>query len=159
MNNFRRDGVYLKMYDAVKDGYYTKEDGKLKKHKYGLLDKLYDLHRYGKTMSVSYGYIYFCESINNELELYMGTMGGELSEILKTWEMKIWYGGTHFCFDNEHTVKYLDKKNRECYLTIFNEGRFMVQNYFDFNTEEPKSNEYSFYLFPEPLFKVNSSNS
>lgn len=144
------------MYDAVKDGYYTMENGKMKKHKYGLLDKLYHIHKYGKTMSISYGYVYFHESkrpVDSELELYIGSIGGELTEILKTWRNHYFQGKKHhhwqeFSFNNEHTIKYFDKKNRECYLTILREGNLLIQDYFDFNTGDPKTNEYNFYLLP-----------
>lgn len=156
MNTFREDGVYLKMYDAVKDGYYTMKDGKMKKHAYGFLDKLFEIHKYGKTMNVSYGYIYFHKSrrsLDNKLELYIGSIRGELSEILKTWRNSPFHGKAHhhwneFSFNNEHTIKYFDQKNRECYLTISREGSLLIQDYFDFNTGEPKSNEYNFYLLP-----------
>ena len=156
MDTFRKDGVYLKMYDAVKDGYYTMENGKMKKHKYGLLDKLYDIHRYGKTMNISYGYVYFHKSKlrdEAELELYIGSIGGELSEILRTWRNSSFRGKKshhwqEFSFNNEHTAKYLDQKNRECFLTVLRDGNLLIQDYFDFNTGEPKTNEYNFYLLP-----------
>lgn len=156
MDTFRKDGVYLKMYDAIKDGYDTMEDGKMKKHTYGFLDKLFEIHKYGRTMNISYGYIYFHKSrrsVDSELELYIGSIAGELSEILKTWRNSAFHGKAHhhwkeFSFNNEHTIKYFDQKKRECYLTIFREGSLLMQDYFDFNSGEPKLNEYNFYLLP-----------
>lgn len=156
MNTFREDGVYLKMYDAVKDGYYTMEDGKMKKHKYGFLDKLFEIQKYGKTMNISYGYIYFHKSrlsTDSKLQLYIGSIRGELSEILKTWRNSPFHGKAHhhwneISFKNEDTAMYLDNNKRECELTVFREGSLLIQDYFDFNTGESKSTEYDFYLLP-----------
>ena len=155
MNAFRNDGVYLKMYDAFNDGYYTMENSKMKKHKYGLLNKLYDIYTYGKTMNISYGYVYFYKSRNkNVTQLYMGSIKGELSEILAKWQSSPHFGSTNdphwqdFIFTSDDMANYYDQKERKCYLTIFREGSLLIRDYFDFNSGEIKSNEYQFYPLP-----------
>lgn len=158
MNAFRKDGVYLKLYDAVKEGYCTMgKDGKEKHHRYGLLDKLYDIHTYGKTRNISYGYIYFCNSefrTNGETLLYIGSIQGELTEIIETWQIGSNFGyqnhhhWKNYSLLNENTIKYLDRKNRECYLTSLRDGNLVIQDYFDFNNGDAKINEYRFYLLP-----------
>ena len=111
MNTFRKDGVYFKMHDAVKEGYYTMEKGKMKKHKYGIIDKLYDIYKYGKTNSISYSYIYFYHSKSkNETQLFLGSIVGEMTEILATWKNSHFTLTNHphrqvFCFVNDDTIK------------------------------------------------------
>lgn len=155
MNNFRRDGAYLKLYDKNKEGYETYgKDGKFIKHKYGFLDKLYDLYNSGKTLDTGYNYIYFFKSrinSNSEIKLFRGTIIGEFTEVLASIKKNGHYGSHHliseFKLVNDDVVKYYDKSNRECFLTVFREGNLLVHDYFDIHTNEPKETEYKFYAF------------
>jgi hypothetical protein len=84
MIDFKTNGVYIKKNHANEEGYYTeKNDGSLKKHKYGFLDKLYDISRYGKTQEISYSYFYFQYfSKTNLVILRSATMVMELSDLI-----------------------------------------------------------------------------
>ncbi|GEM_PF-6265390 len=87
MNSFKSDGVYLSVNDKRKNGYLTwGSDGKLKKHNYGIVDKLYDLYYYGKTKEIQYNYIHFYSSrrnTNNELIMSFGTVEGDIMSVLE----------------------------------------------------------------------------
>lgn len=155
MNIFRRDGAYLKLYDKNKEGYETSgRNGKFIKHKYGFLDKLYDICNSGKTLDTGYKYVYFYISrLDNasRLKLFKGTIMGEFTEVLASIKRNGHYGSHHlineFIIVNEDVIKYYDKSNRECYLTVYREGNLLVHDYFDIHTNEPKETEYKFYTF------------
>lgn len=154
MSTFRKDGVYIKMRDANKEGYYTYDGaGKYKKNKYGFLDKLHDIYYYGKTKEISYSYIFFYSPNNHETKLYIGSIGGELTEILKgfTWQEFREYGMKNyrkdFSYINDKKVKYEDIKGRECFITCERNGIVVIKQYYDINnnTDEPIKDEFHFF--------------
>ncbi len=156
MKAFKTDGVYINYVDQTKEGYFTSgKNGKLKKHKYGLLDKLYDIHRYGKTMN-SYSYIYFYSSnimTNNEIFFYMGSILGELTEILKDFRMSASFGSNHDRYDcsiiKNEIITYLDYKNRECYLTSVRDGNLIIRECFSFYDDVQVIDKFQFYKYTE----------
>ena len=153
MKAFRKDGVYLNLSDSSKEGYFTSDShGKLKKHNYGLLDKLYDIYRYGKTKEISYNYILldsrYSES-ENHVTLYIGSMNGEFTEIMQHFS-KASYMPLHkndFAIISENKLKYLDSKNRECYLSCLREGEIIKMKFINFYDNTPESRVYQFYKF------------
>jgi hypothetical protein len=84
MINFKTDGIYIHKFDLNNDGIFKKNnDGTLKKMKYGFFDKLFDILKYGKTLSIGYSYIYFSDK-QNGLTIYIGSQIGELTDILSS---------------------------------------------------------------------------
>ena len=150
---FRLDGVYIKKHDVLSEGYDTWSNGKFERNKYGILDKLYDIYRYGKTMDVSYSYIYFYRSkirTKGEIFLYMGSISGELTSILSNFKSTSYFG-TDFHRDdyeiiNDECIKYKDSKGRNCSLSLFRNGNLIIKDFVDFVTEEEVSDEFNFYL-------------
>jgi hypothetical protein len=149
---FRLDGVYIKKHDILKEGYDTWNNGKFIRNKYGILDKLYDIYRYGKTMDVSYSYIYFYTSkirTISEVYLYMGSISGELTSILSNFKSTSYFG-TNFHRDdyelvNDEFIKYKDSLGRSCSLTLLRDGNLIIKDFIDFVTEEDITDEFKFY--------------
>lgn len=154
MNTFRNDGVYIKVNNKNKEGYYTYDGaGDLKKHKYGFLDKLHDLYYEGKTTEISYSYIFFHNSTENEIQLYMGSIGGELTSILKGFSRNNFSSVMNkqnlvkFNFISNRKAKYLDNKNRECFLESIENGSIINNHYYDFLKDSGKSQLDKFNFF------------
>lgn len=158
MNTFRKDGVYIKVNDKSKEGYYTYDKpGILKKHKYGFLDKLHDIYYEGKTTEISYSFIFFRNPTENETQLYMGTIGGEFTAILKGFSRGNFSNVMNkhhlvkFSFLSDSKAKYLDNKDRECYLICNENGSAVTKHYYDFVKEPGESLETEFNFFPQEL--------
>ena len=155
MKDFKENGVYLKKSDANIEGYeISSGNGNFVRKKYGLLDKFYDIYRYGKTNEISYSYLYFLHEgpYNNfEITLYRGSMRGEFSEIFNSFKKsKHWLRERDiqkFQIINESKIKYKDSRNRECYLTTFRGGSLIIHDLYDFVTNEKKTYEFNFYSF------------
>jgi hypothetical protein len=138
---FRLDGVYIKKHDVLSEGYDTWSNGKFERNKYG------------KTMDVSYSYIYFYRSkirTKGEIFLYMGSISGELTSILSNFKSTSYFG-TDFHRDdyeiiNDECIKYKDSKGRNCSLSLFRNGNLIIKDFVDFVTEKEVSDEFNFYL-------------
>ena len=149
---FRSDGVYIKKYDVLKEGYVTLNNGKYKSNSYGFIDKLYDIHRYGKTMDVSYSYIYFYKSrirTSGEYFLYMGSVTGELIDILSKFKSTTYFGTDfnrlNYEIINEEYIIYNDSKGRNCSLSLYGDKNLISNEFVNFVTEEKETREYKFY--------------
>lgn len=155
MKEFNENGVYIKKSDANIEGYEIYGgNGKFVRKKYGLLNKLYDIHRYGKTREISYSYLYFLNlepDTNFDVVLYWGSICGEFSEIFNSFKKsKRRFADRDiqkFVIIDESKIKYLDSKNRECFLTSFRSGSLIKRDFYDFVTNEKKSDEFNFYPF------------
>ena len=155
MKNFKEGGVYLKKSDMRVDGYVVYGgNGAFVRKKYGLLDKLYDVYRYGKTNEISYSYLYFCNREFDEIQdivLFSGSICGEFSEIFNSFKKSNKHFSDrdkdNYSIINENKIKYLDSKKRECFLTSFRNGSLIKRDFYDFVTNEKKSDEFNFYSF------------
>lgn len=145
---FRIDGVYLNVSDKRVEGYYTSgKDGKLVKHKYGILDKLYDVYRHGKTNEITYNYIYF----QNNSVLHMGAISGELMNILSRFRHPHYWSfekNIDFSIINNNKIKYYDSKKRECFLTSMSDGKIVIKEFTNFYDNRHETAEYQFNHFP-----------
>lgn len=85
MVNFKTEGVYYRKIDFKTEGYYTKNqsNGKIKKHKYGFWDKLFDTISYGKTLDIAYEYVLFQKNFKTgNIDLKMGILCSDLRTFL-----------------------------------------------------------------------------
>lgn len=149
MSNFRKDGVYLKMFDMAIEGYQTMgRNGKLKRHKYSLLEKLMDIREYGKTNTIGCDYVFFVDTY-----LFIGGIVEELSSLLESWR-RTPYPEYHpsrvkqFSIIADGCIEYYDTGNRKCSLNSFRDGTIIGNHYFDYEKETFENKEYQFYSFP-----------
>lgn len=150
MLNFRTGGIYIYKYDANIEGYYTSnKDGTIKKNKYGLLDKLYDVLRSGRTQEISYDYFYFKRQDDTEdILLYTGSISDEFTNIFSQFKK----GALRLDHDNNvpyeviNANKILVKNVKgENILWTHNEGLSLFYEYYGLLDDITESRKYSFF--------------
>lgn len=102
MTKARTDGIYIHAYDQNKGGYYTTgKNGKLIRHKYTILDKLYDVFNYGEMRNMVYSYFVFRQRRGEEdIRLYRGSISMELSKLIED------YSRRHYSVDSHDLANY-----------------------------------------------------
>lgn len=153
METFRKDGVYILSRYSINGGKFKSVINEYNNLKYSFFQKFIDIISKGKTRVMVYDIIFFYKFYDNETQLYMCRISGELDGIFETFKNfnnhYFAYGTfqTNFELVAQNRIKYFDEINQECFLEVRRNGCILYENCYNNDVENGKESLLQVYEF------------